>query len=101
MCCAVSGVLFTPQTLPCHRPAVSWHDTGMSSTTGYMPSPASRLAEYEFRHVVLPRGTSRGAARRVLTDQAEYGRWELARVRLLPDGTRRVVFRRKIIRVRR
>lgn len=74
----------------------------MSSSAGRPPFTASRrLAEYEFRHLLLPRGTSRGAARRLLTDQAEYGRWELARVRMFPDGTRKVVLRRKIIRMRR
>jgi Family of unknown function (DUF5703) len=35
-----------------------------------------------------------------LTDAAEYGRWELDRLRLYPDGRRRVVLRRRIIRVR-
>lgn len=57
--------------------------------------------EYEFYKLTLPRGTSRGAAHRMLTEQAEYGRWELARLRLLPDGTRKAVLRRKIIRQRR
>ncbi|MGH3371769.1 MAG: DUF5703 family protein, partial [Nocardioidaceae bacterium] len=36
-----------------------------------------------------------------LTDRAEHGGWELDRVRLSPDGTRRVVLRRKIIRQQR
>jgi hypothetical protein len=31
------------------------------------------MTEYETRELVLPRGTSRGAARRLLTDHAEYG----------------------------
>ena len=31
-------------------------------------------------------------------DRAEQGGWELVRVRVTPDGTRRVVLRRKIIR---
>ena len=59
------------------------------------------MTEYETRELVLPRGTSRGAARRLLTDHAEYGGWELSRLRLLPDGTRRVWLRRRIIRVQR
>lgn len=71
-----------------------------SATVG-IGGGAARAAEYEFRHLLLPRGTSRGAARRLLTEQAEYGHWELARLRLYPDGTRRVVLRRKILRVRR
>jgi hypothetical protein len=59
------------------------------------------MTEYEIRQVVLPRGTTRGAARKLLTDQAEYGGWELARLRLFADGTRKVWLRRKIIRVAR
>jgi hypothetical protein len=59
----------------------------------------SGMGEWEYQHLFLPRGTSRNAARRLLTDHAEYGHWELARLRLLPDGSRRVVLRRKVIRV--
>ncbi|NED97577.1 hypothetical protein G1H11_19960 [Phytoactinopolyspora alkaliphila] len=57
--------------------------------------------EYEFWHLFLPRDTSRGAARRLLAEHAEYGRWELARLRRYPDGTRKVTLRRRILRVRR
>jgi hypothetical protein len=39
--------------------------------------------------------------RRLLTEAAEYGGWEIDRLRLFPDGTRRVILRRRIIRVRR
>ena len=56
------------------------------------------MTEWEFRHLWLPRGTSRGAATRLLTDEAEYGHWELARLRLHADGSRRVVLRRRVIR---
>jgi Family of unknown function (DUF5703) len=56
------------------------------------------MGEYEFRHLYLPRGTSRGAATRLLTDHAEYGHWELQRLRLFADGSRRVVLRRRVIR---
>lgn len=56
------------------------------------------MTEYETRELVLPRGTTRGAARQLLTDHAEYGGWELARLRLYADGTRRVWLRRRIIR---
>ncbi|NYI03955.1 DUF5703 family protein [Allostreptomyces psammosilenae] len=58
------------------------------------------MGEYEFHELTLPRGTSRSAARQLLTDHAEYGHWELARVRLYRDGSRRVVLRRRIIRQR-
>ncbi|MGH8969408.1 MAG: DUF5703 family protein [Actinomycetes bacterium] len=59
------------------------------------------MGEYEYQQLYLPRGTSRGAATRLLTEHAEYGHWELARLRLFPDGSRRVVLRRKVIRVGR
>jgi hypothetical protein len=62
-------------------------------------TPASRASEYEFHDLRLPRGISRSAARRVLSDYAEYGNWELARLRLFPDGTRKVTMRRRIIRM--
>ena len=58
------------------------------------------MSDWEYHRMYLPRGTSRRAAQRLLTDQAEYGHWELDRLRLFPDGSRRVVLRRKIIRVR-
>ncbi len=56
--------------------------------------------EYEFERFRLPRTLSRAAVRRLLTERAEYGGWELARMRLYADGTRRVELRRRIIRVR-
>jgi hypothetical protein len=56
------------------------------------------MPEYEFRDMYVPRGVSRKEAHRLLTDQAEYGHWELDRVRLYPDGSRRVRLRRRIIR---
>ncbi|MGI8578256.1 MAG: DUF5703 family protein [Nocardioidaceae bacterium] len=56
--------------------------------------------EYEFQRFRLPRTLSRSAVRRLLTDRAEYGGWELARLRLYPDGSRRVELRRHIIRAR-
>lgn len=56
--------------------------------------------QYEYRVLTIPRSTSRGDARRLLTEQAEYGRWELARTSLYAGGDRKVWLRRKIIRVR-
>ncbi|MEJ2578354.1 MAG: DUF5703 family protein [Kineosporiaceae bacterium] len=55
--------------------------------------------EYEYRELTVPRGMSRSELNRVLTDHAEYGHWELARVRLSAGGRRRVWLRRRIIRV--
>lgn len=57
--------------------------------------------EYEFDRFTISREFSRNAVTRMLTDLAERGGWELDRVRLAPDGTRRVVLRRKIIRQQR
>jgi len=58
------------------------------------------MVDYEYQRMDLPRGVNRHAAWRLLTDAAEYGRWELARLRVYPDGRRRVVLRRPIMRVR-
>jgi hypothetical protein len=55
--------------------------------------------EYEYRLLTLPRGSSRAEVRRLLTEYAEYGRWELARVQVMMNGSRRIWIRRKIIRV--
>jgi len=57
------------------------------------------MADYEYQRLTLPRGTSRNTAQRLLTDAAEHGHWELDRLRLYPDGTRRVVLRRRYLRV--
>jgi hypothetical protein len=56
------------------------------------------MAEYSYLVLNLPRGTSRDAARRILTDHAEYGHWELSRLRLYADGRRKATLRRKVIR---
>lgn len=57
------------------------------------------MVEYEYQSLHVGRATSRDSTRRMLTELAEYGQWELDRLRLYPDGTRRVTLRRKIIRV--
>jgi hypothetical protein len=76
-------------------PDPPWHHVPMA-----MSQPvARRTSEYEFHDLLLPRGTSRGSARRMLTDHAEYGHWELARLRMFPDGTRKVTLRRRILRI--
>ncbi|WP_415948796.1 DUF5703 family protein [Streptomyces sp. KLOTTS4A1] len=56
------------------------------------------MAEYEFLDVYVPRGVSRKDTTRLLTDHAEYGHWELHRMTLRRDGSRRVRLRRRIIR---
>jgi hypothetical protein len=57
-------------------------------------------ADYEYAPVRIPPGTDRGAAAEHLTLQAEYGGWELDRVRLHADGTRRVWLRRRLVPAR-
>jgi uncharacterized protein DUF5703 len=59
------------------------------------------LSEYEVQQLLVPRHESRGAVRRLLAEYAEYGGWELARLRKYPDGTRKVWLRRRIIRMMR
>jgi len=61
--------------------------------------PAPPQVDFEWRVLVIPRGVSRPDARRLIADEVEYGRWELARVRLYMGGARRVWLRRRIIRV--
>lgn len=68
-----------------------------SGTMGEMNVPV----EYEVRRFTLPRTMSNNATRQLLTEQAEYGSWELARLRRYADGRRDVWLRRKIIRARR
>ena len=60
----------------------------------------TKSIDYEIQKVRLSRDLSRGAVRQLLSERCEHGGWELDRVRVSPDGTRRVVLRRKIIRVR-
>ena len=54
--------------------------------------------EFEFERLTISRELSRNAVTRMLVERIERGGWELDRLRLLPDGTRKVVLRRKIIR---
>ena len=56
--------------------------------------------EYEFDKLLISREHSRSAVTRMLVERAEQGGWELDRVRISSDGTRRVLLRRKIIRQR-
>ena len=62
--------------------------------------PPGRGVEWEFETLVLPPDFSRNVVTRVLVDRAEHGGWELDRVQIRLDGTRRVLLRRRIIRQR-
>jgi Family of unknown function (DUF5703) len=50
--------------------------------------------DYEYAPLRLPPDVDRVTATVRLALQAEYGGWELDKVRLLPDGTRQVMLRR-------
>ena len=54
--------------------------------------------EWEFDSVTFPRDFSRNVVTKLLVERAEHGGWILDRVRIGPDGRRKVVLRRKIIR---
>ena len=60
--------------------------------------PPARGVEWEFEKVTFSREYSRNVVTKLLVERAEHGGWELDRVRIGPDGTRRVILRRKIIR---
>lgn len=62
------------------------------------PAATKRL---EWRVIDIPRHLSRADARSLVAEQAEYGRWELARSQVLYGGARRVWLRRKVMRVQR
>jgi len=59
------------------------------------------MIDYEFQVLTFGRGEDRSDIRRRLTEAAEYGQWELHRVRVYMGGARRVWLRRRIIRVAR
>ena len=61
--------------------------------------PAS--SRFEWRVVDIPRDVTRNETRTLLTEQAEYGRWELSRSQILYGGARRVWLRRRVMRVQR
>jgi len=57
-----------------------------------------RGVEWEFDKVTFSREFPRTVVTKLLVERAEQGGWELDRVRIGADGTRRIVLRRKIIR---
>ena len=52
--------------------------------------------DYEYAPMRLPSNVDRLTATAQLTIQAEYADWELTRVRLFRDGTRKVTLRRGV-----
>lgn len=53
------------------------------------------VSKWEHQPLRLPPGVSRVTAATQLAVQAEFAGWELSRVRLYADGTRRVWLRRR------
>ena len=52
------------------------------------------MPRYEYQRLSLPRHLGRDEAREILKLHAEFGEWELAKLRLYPDGHRLVTLRR-------
>jgi Family of unknown function (DUF5703) len=72
-------------------------------TPAYTSGPSQgtrprRSVEWEFDKVTFSREFPRTVVTKLLVERAEHGGWELDRVRIGADGTRRIVLRRKIIR---
>ena len=63
--------------------------------------PRKRSSRFEWRVVDIARDVSKKEARALLTEQAEYGHWELARSVVFIGGSRRVWLRRRTMRVER
>ena len=59
---------------------------------------STRKVEWEFDKVTFSREFPRNVVTTLLVERAEHGGWELDRVRIGPDGVRRIILRRKIIR---
>ena len=68
--------------------------------TAALRRPLTPGVEWEYERITIAREYPRSVVTKMLVERAEHGGWELDRVRVAPDGTRRVVLRRKIIRVR-
>ena len=69
----------------------------MSSARTQAPR-LGRGVEWEFDKVTFSREFPRGVVTKLLVERIEHDGWELDRVRIAADGTRRVVLRRRIIR---
>ena len=54
--------------------------------------------DYEYAPLRLPANVDRLTATALLAIQAEFAGWELARVQLFRDGTRKVLLRRPVTR---
>lgn len=71
----------------------------MERSAGVMEEDSAD-GEWEYRPLRLPPEVSRLTASVRLGIQAEFGGWELSRVRLYPGGERKVLLRRRRTRQR-
>lgn len=74
----------------------------VSTPSSLLHAPVAKgrsARDYEFQVLTIPKGTSIGQTREALTDEAEYGRWELARTQKFIGGGKKVWLRRRIMRV--
>ncbi|MFC7572456.1 DUF5703 family protein [Klenkia terrae] len=55
----------------------------------------SITGEWEYAPLRIPSGTGRSAAAQMMSLQSDVGGWELAKLQMFADGTRRVVMRRR------
>ena len=67
--------------------------TEPACTIGIVTAPAG---DYEYAPLRIPAGTSRSAAAQLMSMQSDTGGWELARLQLHADGTRKVIMRRRM-----
>jgi hypothetical protein len=74
-------------------------------TSGHVINPrldrGQPRSHMQWRVVDIPREITRGETTQLLSEQAEYGRWELARSVVFVGGARRVWLRRKSMHVER
>ncbi|MGO4958510.1 DUF5703 family protein [Luteococcus sp. Sow4_B9] len=75
------------------------------SPIGYIAARQVRVEhmdghDFEVQTISLPHTVTRNQVRRLLTEEAEYGRWELHRLRRYRDGSTQAWLRRKVIKVR-
>ena len=56
----------------------------------------SSPGDYEYAPLRIPAGTSRSAAAQLMSMQSDTGGWELARLQLHADGTRKIIMRRRM-----
>lgn len=85
---------------PCHHGGV-----GIEERIGYIAQRAVHVehqhgADFEVQTITLPHTATRNQVRKLLTEEAEYGHWELQRLRRYRDGSTQAWLRRKVIKVR-